>query len=484
MGFIDKYPYTDFHELNLDWVLRKIRELGIRMDDFEAINEITFSGAWNITSQYPAWTVVTDNNLGYISIKPVPAGITLTNTEYWVLMVDYTAELAGIHSDILALQNGLSQLNQKFDRRYTVEDRYFIIGSDSYGSINYSQWVSKLAAILGKTGNYIDCSQDGGSFTEVGPLRWLTILQTRTASMTTDEKKAVTDIVFMGGINDSKPYAEFTQLDNPTDVTVELYTEECILEFADYCKANFPNALITLAFIGNTVQQTDRRKYPEVARSIWAWQVAAGMRNNIRIIDNMQYIMHDYMYMSGDDIHPTTNGGDALARRIASALMGGDAMFDCDFPERYAQLKSVGSSTEIHSDITAINVAGDPRARITNNIVDIFFGREIGVTFNNNATAITVNNGDSICIGELQYKEVVYGKGLVSFPVDVVYWDRHEGGTSGHEGAKFSHARLRIEQGCLYLDVYSVSTDFLVSSANLTQMSVLAPHIVYNTMLN
>lgn len=105
MGFIDKYPYTDFHELNLDWILKAIRELGIKMDEFEAVNKITFSGAWDITSQYPAWTVVDDNNIGYISVQPVPAGILLNNTDYWRVITDYSSQIAGMQAAIIALQN-------------------------------------------------------------------------------------------------------------------------------------------------------------------------------------------------------------------------------------------------------------------------------------------------------------------------------------------------------------------------------------------
>lgn len=31
-----KYPYSDFHEMNLDWVLEKVKELGTKVDDFES----------------------------------------------------------------------------------------------------------------------------------------------------------------------------------------------------------------------------------------------------------------------------------------------------------------------------------------------------------------------------------------------------------------------------------------------------------------
>ena len=33
MGFTHEYPYTDFHEMNLDWILSKIKEFQTRLDD-------------------------------------------------------------------------------------------------------------------------------------------------------------------------------------------------------------------------------------------------------------------------------------------------------------------------------------------------------------------------------------------------------------------------------------------------------------------
>ena len=92
--FNHAYPYLDEHELNLDWLIAKMKELNIRMDEFEVINSITFSGSWDITKQYPAWTIVDDGGMGYVSIQPVPAGILIGNTNYWRLIADYSVIIA------------------------------------------------------------------------------------------------------------------------------------------------------------------------------------------------------------------------------------------------------------------------------------------------------------------------------------------------------------------------------------------------------
>lgn len=113
--FFNTYPYTDGHELNLDWILAKIRELQKEMNDFEVINNITFSGEWDITDQYPAWTIVTDNNIGYVSIQPVPAGVMLNNADYWRVVIDYTAQIAGLQNRVVNLENEFNDLENGFN---------------------------------------------------------------------------------------------------------------------------------------------------------------------------------------------------------------------------------------------------------------------------------------------------------------------------------------------------------------------------------
>lgn len=82
MGFFDKYPYTDFHELNLDWLLKKMIYLEEKLDN--AIDDIT-------------------------------KAVTSTVMEY----VD--AELADIERDFLNLRNDFESLSGDFSE---LEDTF------------------------------------------------------------------------------------------------------------------------------------------------------------------------------------------------------------------------------------------------------------------------------------------------------------------------------------------------------------------------
>ena len=92
MGLFDHFPYTNFHELNLDWMLNALRELEHTIDQFVAINALKYADPiqWNITTQYEKNTIVIDPLTGtaYISVQAVPSGVALTRDEYWTEVFD------------------------------------------------------------------------------------------------------------------------------------------------------------------------------------------------------------------------------------------------------------------------------------------------------------------------------------------------------------------------------------------------------------
>ena len=94
MGFINQFPYSDAHELNLDWIISKVKALEIDMKEFKGINDIKYVGNWDITTQYEAWSVVNFQKEAYMSIKPVPEGIDITNADYWIYVSEFKIDMA------------------------------------------------------------------------------------------------------------------------------------------------------------------------------------------------------------------------------------------------------------------------------------------------------------------------------------------------------------------------------------------------------
>lgn len=108
MGFFDNYPYTDFHELNLDWLLKKMIYLEEKLDN--AIDDIT-------------------------------KAVTSTVMEY----VD--AELADIERDFLNLRNDFELLSVDFSQ---LEDTFD----------DFTNYVNGEIAFIK---NYIDAEVDASN---------------------------------------------------------------------------------------------------------------------------------------------------------------------------------------------------------------------------------------------------------------------------------------------------------------------------------
>ena len=122
-----KYPYTNFADLNLDWVLAEVKKrsvdidlikkwieahehdyedlkalydaLRVELDQLEAAISLTV-GEWDGEKSYLRYSLVLYEGVQYMAIKDVPAGILITNTEYWQQANNILAQITLMQDDI------------------------------------------------------------------------------------------------------------------------------------------------------------------------------------------------------------------------------------------------------------------------------------------------------------------------------------------------------------------------------------------------
>ncbi len=336
--FWNKYPYTNFHELNLDWILQKIKEIDESLSEFEALNKITFDGEWDITKQYPAWCIVNWNNgqEGYISIKPVPAGVTIDNTDYWVGVVNYTATIADLQNRVVQLESDVVSIDARLDPLESVNNRNYIVMTDSYG--NYTNgsgrnFIGETFHNLGIT-NFYDFHLGSAGFSRSGSLNFLNILQANESVI--PDKTKINDIIVCGGANDQIAA-------NMADILPG------IVAFIAYCKTEYPNANIHIGHFTNAVEP-GLTKYWRQSVETYKECVNYGAR----YIENSQHVMRKLSFFRTDNVHPTVDGVAALAKYLESYVLQGHL----DVVEKATSTIGAGSATVYNDRLTQIQNNG------------------------------------------------------------------------------------------------------------------------------
>lgn len=315
---INKYPYTDFHELNLDWILREIRGLEHSMSEFEAMNKITFDGAWDITKQYPAWCIVNDNGAGYISIQPVPAGMPLTNSDYWRGVVDYTATIADLQNRVVTLEGQMSTLNNSTiptinTRLNILENRKYIMIGDSYDDADdrgTTGWSAQVASYLGLTPgvDYFKSSKASRGFigdTSVpGDVTFLKLLNDLDTVI--DDKDSITDIVVCGGCNDmTHAIADYDALC------------AAVATFVNTAHTKYQNAQVWIGMCGYEFNQTFCNNV-----NYLCYAYMSGIKNGANYMSGLEFVMHNSALGYGDGIHPNQDGENRIGEAVANNLLG------------------------------------------------------------------------------------------------------------------------------------------------------------------
>lgn len=303
-AFGENFPYTNFHDLNLDWILKEMKNFS---DHYNHISESIDEGVETLTNKTNEGTEAIDEN----------TETSLDKLNNWY-QVHYTL-----------LENLMESVKQ---RSHNV-----ILVSDSYGTRLDSSGRTWLQVFHDLTNCTLmgSVAYPGGGFYQ-GNL--LTALQN--IESTIEYPEAVTDIVIACGAN---------------DITYDYTSIRAgISNFATYCKSQYPNARIYLAHIGiifDSEKMTDRYN-----KSLRAYRdcVLYGML----YLENSEYILKNTSLISNIDyIHPSEAGVSEIGRQIANMfLAGGSTVSYSQIPTLVAQTGAISSLTSFFTHTLINNI--------------------------------------------------------------------------------------------------------------------------------
>ena len=376
IGFFAKYPYTDFHELNLDWCLAQVAKLRVEFDDFAHVNSLKYAGEWDITKAYSAFSVVDDHGFGYMALKPVPPGTQINDTEYWLMVVDYSQitidyenritalettvgdassglvkDVDDLQTDVSALQGTVgdasSGLVKDVDDLQTAVSGmssdidlltadFTVMLTDSFG-LNVTPNISTLVpSMMGwDASNSFVHTVGGCGFSSLCPFTYLNELTTQGPSIAAlvDASK-VTRILVTGGSNDTG-YGD--SIANIVDA---------IETFMNYCKVTYPNAEVVLAFTGWTIVSASADWNPTHFREVLeAWSHVTDFGGTF--LHRINAVMHIESSFT-DTVHPTVTAQVQLARAITNALKTGSAEIHASITPNFTPAAGVTISTPLN----------------------------------------------------------------------------------------------------------------------------------------
>ncbi len=319
----NKYPYMDYNAFNLDYLLYRMKRLKDDFDSFTISNKLKYADPinWSITKNYDPNTIVVTDDVAYISLKPVPAGVSINDTEYWLEAFDasgYNILQDQIYSLGITIGNQGEMIDDleegttlpdfvKYDAK-KFANSYIVCFGDSNTMPNppsgYGNWFETISAYLAPKGHKSYGVSGATIQNNVGNYPAVSNQINGANDFPTDE---VSLVFMMAGINDFH-YGTYDQG-----------------AFGSACKstiqaihAKFPNALIvSMMDCGHQLPNGRMLLYNEA------------MQRNVTIIGSgYQSIFVSMADMSlqnnlwYNQNHYSTTGSYAIAARLMNAIFG------------------------------------------------------------------------------------------------------------------------------------------------------------------
>ena len=469
MAFYDKFPYTNFQELNLDLILKVLKEQEEEIEKFVSINALKYANPlqWNITTQYEKNTIVVDpaTEVAYISVAPVPVGVSILDTDYWtpvfdlhIMLDDFQEQIDTFESDV---NNDIRQFKSDVNNEITqfesdVNDDITQLRTDVNNEItqfesDVNDDITALDNRMVTMENILDDfptpvfpnfkdlkngrfvifgdSYAGGYDPDTGysvlANGWAKQLQNRIG--VSDDNNFI--IFHDGGVGFCNPggtmpwpdqiTSYISQVSHPETINYVIFgggyndysysasqLKTAISLAATRARTAFPNAIIYCAFFGmNTNDISEFRLLCKTKRYYEEYSSSTGMT----YLKPAAYALVRKTYMSSDGFHPVQSGNGRIADACLAGLVGNTSL-------PFTGSAAVAAVTNVTMPQTGSELnCVDDRVELILNPQTITLTNQPTVTFN--GTYIPLFTTDCSFIREFQYTS---GKVI---PAVIVYDD-------------------------------------------------------------
>ena len=327
------YPWGNTQELNLDWIIQKIKELengGASGASIEEIANVLVALTYRSANTYQRYDYAfyngklyraTANTTGVFNpgdwlevqigndvailtrlVNAVDASLTTLQGQVENLDTDDVDNASNVTGT--STSDALNNLNDAIN---LIRNRRFVFISDSYG-VSADNWITQTIALLGLTLNdnafNISASSTGflGDPDLSGDYTWKTLLTNNLSNIT--NRDTITDVIVCGGTNDiGHTYPDLRQ---------------AVLQFKAYVNSDLPNAKISIGFIGRKNTGSNVQDYGTYAN----YYSEIATKTGCVYIANSEACW-GYTSNFADTWHPNSTGSALIAASIANYVMTG-----------------------------------------------------------------------------------------------------------------------------------------------------------------
>lgn len=270
MGLFDNFPYTNLHEINLDWILNKLR----LMDSYVKNAEDSANEAASSANEAEA-------------SKNAASGSAANAANSAQRAEDAAASIA------------------TYGRRFVLVGDSYLAGYTPDGIVNgWGYWFKKYAGLSGR-----DCyifGEGRSGFCAIGSEGHTFAQFLSVKAPTVESPETITDVYFIGGYNDrSFDYSEISK---------------AITAAAAVAKNLFPSARIKCGFVGRNVGTNNT-----VSSALFETSFAYRNNYSMDYLSGIEFACRDIDFFTRDGIHPTEDGYRVIGRALCDIVFCGGA---------------------------------------------------------------------------------------------------------------------------------------------------------------